>query len=156
MSRSVGILLTCMLLMTACSLKEYLGLSHANDLSKVSVSSTADCNQNNPVAYDLVLIFDTGAAATLSTMSAPQWFQQKEAMQLSLGSKIAVLSYDIVPLTSEQPITLPKNSRDATAVLLFANYLASLGQVAARIEGYPSVRIQFEVNQYQIIAGGKS
>lgn len=156
-SRLLVIIVLCALMLgvSGCSVKKYLGLSHANNLKHISVSCSQDCNSHSPVEYDLVFVFDAGAASSLSSLSGPQWFRDKQALQLSLGPKITTVSHDIVPLTSATELSLPKKSRDAVAVLLFANYLAAPGQVAAALQGYKSVAISFEASKYQIKAGDK-
>ena len=148
--------LTAVLLLSACSsintVLGWVGIVHNNDLVEVTIESSADSNNNNPVAFDLVFVMDKAPLAILSGLSGPQWFQQKAAMQLKYANQISVLSGDAVPLTlPTKALTLPDNSRDAQGVLMFANYLAPAGQVVASLQDYDKVKVRFERDKYQLL-----
>jgi type VI secretion system protein len=131
-----------------------VGLGSANSLKRITVQSTTDSNMNNPIVYDLVFIYDKSLVKALTSLSGPQWFAQKNALLLKHGQQLTVISADLVPLTPEKDIRLPDKSGDALSIVLFANYVASAGQVAATLEGYKEVHVIFEREEYQLKAGG--
>lgn len=132
---------------------DLVGLGPPNNLERITVSTTADSNLSNPIVFDLVFVFDQSLVKTLTSLSGPQWFLQKKAILLKHESKMKVIGADLVPLTPEKKIDLPEHSRDAFSIVLFADYVAPAGQVAATLEGYEEVNVIFEREQYQLKAG---
>ena len=154
------IILLCLLLSGCSTLSNIMdstlglvGLGPENRLAKISIESAADSNSQTPVAIDFVFVFDDSLGKFLVNLTAPQWFQKKNALILKNGQKLAVINTDLVPASPAISVNLPANSKDAKAVLLFANYLSVKGQVAASLEGYREVEIKLNQQKYQLNSG---
>lgn len=130
-----------------------VGLGSENNLGKISVESTTNSNLQTPVAIDFVFVYDDPLGKFLITLTAPQWFQKKNALILQNGRKLIVTSTDLVPATPSRLIKLPASSKDAIAVLMFANYLSKSGQLAASLESFKKVQIKLDHQTYQINSG---
>jgi hypothetical protein len=127
-----------------------VGLGSANKLRQLTVEGQGDINLGNPVAFDIVYVYDPEVGATLSSMSAPQWFNQKAQLQLKYGQKLLVTSQDTVPFSVSKTVEMPKTANDAQIILLFANYIPEAGQVAANLTDYQKVHVVFTGEHYQL------
>lgn len=137
------------------SIPGWTDLVYNNNLTDVKIESTADSNNNMPVAFDIVFVSDKELLKVLAELSAPQWFQNKAALHLKHSRQITLLSAEVVPLTlATKSLELPDNSRQAAGILLFANYLAPAGQMAAYLQNYSRVKVLFSHDNYQLISDG--
>jgi hypothetical protein len=127
-----------------------VGLGPENRLRNITIESAVNSNSQNPVAIDIVFIFDKPLAQSLVNLRSPQWFQQKNAIMLQSAQKLIVISTDMVPGIPAKTVERPNSSKKAVTILFFANYLSEDGQLAAAIEGYEQVNIQLNQHQYII------
>ncbi|WP_157368849.1 hypothetical protein [Algicola sagamiensis] len=135
---------------TAKWLGSYVGLYSENDLETILVQSE---NMTNPIAYDVVFIYDETLTNTLTEFSGPQWFIQKDEVLLKYGQSLSVISNDVVKNMPPTPLTLPSNAQDAKAILLFANYPEKQGQTVAILSGYEALKVLFKQGAYEIKGG---
>ena len=150
--KALQLLFALLLTMTtaACSVLRYVGLDSLNDLDDVYFKSNVLCY---PVAFDLVFIFDEKMVSTFTQLSGPQWFEQKDAMLLKYAANIKVVSLDVVANTPSTPVSLPSDNDDAYEIVLYANYTAKAGQVAATLGKFDTVTLVFNQDSYALSAG---
>lgn len=117
-------------------------------LSSISIQSSANSNQNSPVAVDIVFIFDNKTAQVLSKLNGPDWFANKQSMLLQYQHQLALTQLEIVPQTPSQKVILPKYYFEAVNVLLFANYQSQAGQYQADITQYHQLKIRLNKHHY--------
>jgi len=87
----------------------------------LNVGIDADANRNSPVALDVVLIKDKNFWKAAPSMSAKDWFAQKNDLQRRYGKKMQVQSWEWVPSQPIGPITV-KVPRGLSGAMVFANY----------------------------------
>ncbi len=95
-------------------------------------------NQNNPVAVELLLVYDDKLLATLLKMPAKEWFEKRDQFKQDNppGKGFDSWHWEWVPGQLVPPQTLPLKAK-VKAGVVFANY-ASPGEFRARINGKKS------------------
>ena len=119
-----------------------------NQLDEVTVESLSGANRNNPVAFDLVFIYDKDLSMMLAGLTGPEWFAQKTDLMFRFRDGIDVVGAEIVPRSKVRGVSLPDDSTDAVQILLFANYVTPDGQIAADVTGFYELRIRLEGERY--------
>jgi len=88
---------------------------------KVNIAS--DANNNNPVAFDLVLVTDKMLLEELGEISASEWFENRNQYRLDYPDEtgLSAGSWEWVPgqVVAIKPITV---KRDIVGGVIFANY----------------------------------
>lgn len=142
-------LIVLILVLQACS--SNTPKPHANELLQVDIEANADSNRNIATAMDLVFVKDPEVAKLLNQLTGPQWFERKAELMLRYANSISVAAFEVVPLTLEYQVPLPKHYDDAPNILLFANYLASEGQYVSELTPFKHLKIRLLRDQYQLI-----
>ena len=153
------VLLQTVFLVAGCSGISYLsavGLGSSNMLREVTIESTVDSNHDNPVALDLLFIYDPTLMPVLTSLTGPEWFAQKNQLLLSYQQKILIAGIEVVPLSVRRSVELPKGHKNAKNVLLFVNYLAVDGQDVAELSDYNQLKIVLERERYQLVEMNKA
>lgn len=119
-------------------------------LSTISIQSTANSNQNLPVALDIIYILDDKTGKALSALSGPDWFEHKQALLLRYKHQLYLNELEVVPQTTEYVLKLPENYYRAVNVLLFANYLEAQGQYQADITQFNHLHIELKQKSYAL------
>ncbi|XYJ08811.1 hypothetical protein ACSUZJ_15560 [Telluria sp. B2] len=137
-SRTLAILRSLPLL--ACAFLAACSTPRAPDLHNIDLVVARGANQNTPIAFDIVYVFDQAALARLPRTSA-EWFRQPNPPASSLGSPIRAFYYELVPDSTTripEPLT-----HGAIAVVGYANYTDEAGQPMIDLTGYRKVTIRF-------------
>lgn len=127
-----GMLFVCCLAFSALSLSckhvpkiirnTIPGASGTSQL-EMKVHIAADANKNNPVAFDLVLVTDKKLLKELTKMSASEWFEKRDQMQLDYPkeTELSIRRWEWVP---GQLVALPRMPVKLEIVggIVFANY----------------------------------
>lgn len=119
-------------------------------IETVSVQSSANSNQNIPVALDIVFISNAEIASTLSSLSGPDWFTNKKGLMMRYQQQIQVVELEVVPQTAQHTVNLPNKFYLAEKVFLFANYLDPKGQYIADVSQYHELGIILNKNGYSL------
>ena len=123
--------------------------SDNNSLRAVTVVSRPDSNANLPTAVDVVFIYDDTLASLLRGYAASDWFDQREAFQAGYPTGIKLLRWEVVPGSVGSNQALPADSRDALAVLVFADYAAP-GTHRIDISDMQTVRLELAANTFSV------
>ena len=119
-------------------------------LNTITLQSSANSNQNFPVALDIVFILDDKTAKELSALSGPDWFEHKQALLLAHQHKLYLIEEEVVPQTPERELNLPTQYYEAVSVFLFANYLSTQGQYQADITQFNHLHILLDRHGYAL------
>ena len=90
---------------------------------KVNISENA--NQNNPIAFDLLFVYDKGLLKKILTMSAREWFKRKPQITKDniLGKDMDYWSWEWVPGQKVPILSLPLKPK-AKGGVIFVNYFS--------------------------------
>ena len=88
----------------------------------VTLTASADANQNSPVAIDLVFVRDTALAQTLTATPAAKWFATRADTQRAFPDTLGVVSLEIVPGQTLRLTDAATIGQHALVILAFANY----------------------------------
>ena len=138
------------LTLMACSFNRSDTARDTNSLTAVWVQANRFANRGHPVALDLVFIRDPALQPLLISLNGPDWFRQKKGLMLKYAADMQVQSVELVPLSARQTIELPENHQSYVQVLLFANYLAPMGQYAAALGHFKRLNIRLQQSQYTL------
>jgi type VI secretion system protein len=111
----------------------------------------ARANDDNALAVDLVLVFDTVLASQLSELTAATWFKTRDQVQLANPTGIEVRSFEVIPGQPGTHVEISGRSSDAVGAFLFADY-ASPGPHRARIDGMPAVLLRLGGKDFAVVA----
>lgn len=112
-------------------------------LGKIAISAVAGANRDQATQLDLVFFFDPGIFPALPR-TGPEWFRNKNAILMTHRTGIEVVSLEIPPLTTINPVSLPKRSFRSRKVLVYANYLSPRGQPAIDITGKSEIMLRLD------------
>ena len=115
---------------------------------KVTISENA--NQNNPIALDLVIVYDERLLDQLIGMSSKDWFVKREQIKRDYldGTGLEYWSWEWVPGQGVPIQELPLKSM-AKGGLVFADYY-SPGTHRFRIDQFKDIKIQLEENHFSV------
>jgi type VI secretion system protein len=116
----------------------------------VKVQVAALANQNNPVAVDVLFVYDRDLLNTVLQMSANDWFAKREqlARDYPQQSGFAVWSWEWVPGQIVLPQALPLQPK-ARAGVIFARY-RSAGEHRARFDPYNGISLELRETNVQV------
>jgi type VI secretion system protein len=108
---------------------------------QMSVAVSPGANLNNPVAVEMLLVYDDKLLETLLKTPAREWFDKREQFRQDNpeGTGFDSWRWEWVPGQTVAPQTLPLRA-NAKAGLVFANYV-SAGDHRARIDGKKSFTV---------------
>ncbi len=136
-SRSLALLRSVPLL--ACALLVACSTPPAPGLHNIDLVVARDANQNYPIAFEVVYVFDQATLARLPATSA-EWFKQPHPLAGSLGRTIKSFYYELPPgstLRISKPLP-----HGAIAVVGFANLIDEPGKPVIDLTGYRNVTIR--------------
>ncbi len=105
-------------------------------------------NQNQSVAFDLVIIYEPELVEKLLEMSARQWFSEREQLKRDHPSEFFTWEWEIAP-GQVIPLFPLRGTKGAQALLVFANY-ASEGVHRARLDPFEVLLIDLQERQFEI------
>ena len=101
----------------------------------------ARANEDNAIAVDLVMVFDTALVAQIAELTAATWFKTRDQVRLANPTGFEVRSFEVIPGQPNTRVKISGRSGDAIAAFLFASYAAP-GPHRARIDGMPAVLVR--------------
>lgn len=134
-------------------LKTLLPWYEANQVETIEIVSSINANRNSAVSVDVVLIYDESLAGELKKMSARDWFKRKSEIHLNYPSGVDIMSWEIVPASSIVSGGLPKKSRFAKNVLLFAFFANSDNPHRTDITQLKKVKVYLEEIGFRLEQG---
>lgn len=100
----------------------------------IEIQVAQGANQDNPIAIDIVYVYDAQLVTQLTQMTAHDWFLKRDQIRQAFPGGYDVTSLELVPGQKGPTETVSSKSTDAIAAFVFANY-ASDGTHRARIDG---------------------
>ncbi|HLJ65383.1 MAG TPA: hypothetical protein VKT70_14810 [Stellaceae bacterium] len=98
-------------------------------------------NQDNPIAVDIVYVFNPQLAAELGGMTAHDWFLHRDQTRQAFPTDFDLKSFEFVPGQKGPVDEVPSRARTAVAAFVFADY-ASPGTHRARIDGLERILLR--------------
>jgi type VI secretion system protein len=95
------------------------------DWKAMTLVTSADANQNSPLALDLVFVRDPATMDKLLTLPASKWFSSKEELMKTYPNTFTVRSWELVPQQVLQLSEEALGSPRVAGMLLYANYLSA-------------------------------
>lgn len=108
---------------------------------RVQVFVAQNANQNNPVAVDLVMVYDKNLLKELTRMSAKDWFERRDQIKRDYteGQGLDAWEWEWVPGQSVPAQALPLKPA-AIGALVFANYFTP-GVHRGRFDPHESIAV---------------
>ncbi len=122
-----------------------------NNLESFRIFCSRDANNDTPVALDLVFIYNDLLTGELLKMDADSWFKTKSDFSLKFRNGFDVMSYEVVPLSETDTVTLPGKHRKALSIIMFTKYLTKAGSTPADMTVYKKPLIRLEKDNYIIV-----
>jgi type VI secretion system protein len=114
----------------------------------LQVHIAKDANKNNPVAFDLVLVTDKKLLKELMKMSASEWFEKRDQVQLDYPkeTELSTRRWEWVPgqLVKLDPIPV---KLEIVGGIIFANYFTP-GAHRAQIDPRKGLEVNFGVEDF--------
>ena len=88
----------------------------------LNISSTADTNQNMPIALDLVIVGHPVLARKINTLTAAQFFKERRQLKQDHPKHIKIRSFELIPGHPLPEFSVPYPRRDVAAAFLFARF----------------------------------
>ena len=109
-----------------------------------------EANQNNPLAVDLVLVFDEDLLKQLLNYSAKTWFEKRDQIQRDFpeGEGVQIWNWEWTPGQRIGIKEVPMTAK-AKGGLIFAQYF-SKGDHRARFDPLGDVHIDFLKDSFKI------
>jgi hypothetical protein len=107
----------------------------------MEVRTAETANQNQPVAMDVLLVYNKQLLQELLKMSASDWFDKRDQIKRDdpKGDALSAWSWEWVPGQREL-VELPLQAK-ARAGIIFARYF-SRGEHRARIDPHTSITVE--------------
>jgi hypothetical protein len=122
----------------------------ANDLDEIAIVTSPDANKKLPIALDVVWVDSQQQLTTLSALTGPQWFVQKQQYVHMYGASMRVTSVEPVPGSERIFLELPDDSEDFLQVILFVDYINIAGHTPALLGHFNSLLITLHQDTYQL------
>jgi type VI secretion system protein len=118
-------------------------------IAELAFQVAPDANDNTPVAVDLVLVDDKRLLDQLLTLTAREWFEQREQIRRDHPRDIELLGWELVP-GQELPPQPVRAGRRSVAAIIYANYLAP-GAHRWRLGGERRVLVHLGPRAFDIV-----
>jgi len=143
----VGMLCAVILVTSACSNIGARTRAMFGDRLEIKVKIAPDANMDNPVAVDLLLVYDDALLERLIAMTALEWFNQREQIRKdNLPEEgLDTFEWEWIPGQTVADIDLPLKP-SAKAAILFVRYLTP-GPHRFRIDPFSDFTIRFEASE---------
>ena len=120
----------------------------------VSVLVAANANRNNPIAVDLLLVYDDALSKELMKLSAEEWIQKRDQYHLDYQAQegFARWGWEWVPGQTVPVQRLPLET-SAVSAIVYADYL-SPGAHRARVDPHKNILIELRETDFTISPPG--
>ena len=135
--------------LAACSVTKKVTSAFGGQLP-VQVQIADDANEDSPIAFDTVIVYDKDLVEALLKMSANDWFAKKKQFIADHQSDVAVQSWEWVPGQIVEPLSIDYRP-GAKKVVLFAYYQTE-GDHRAVIQPRQPAKIVFNDREFSVEA----
>jgi len=118
-------------------------------VSSLEISPEADANLNNPVALDLVLVFEKDALGQVSSMTAGQWREQRDQLALAFPTGLKVVPFEVAPGQQLLRYSLSSSERNAIGAFVFADY-ATPGAHRSRVDRFAAIDVKLGQRDFTV------
>ncbi len=108
---------------------------------EIQIQVSPWANEDNPVAVDVLIIYDEDMMDRLGELPARQWFRQRDQFRRDFPSGYEALEWELVPGQRVDPTPMPHNAATAVGSFVFANYYTD-GDHRARLDQIDNVLIR--------------
>jgi type VI secretion system protein len=117
---------------------------------EIIIDIAPKANQNNPVALDMVMVYDKALLKQLQGMTAKDWFEKRSQVKLNYPGDIGLdsWSWEWVPgqIVKINPIAVKSKTLGA---IIYANYL-SPGEHRAVFDPYKSIVLSLKEKNFSV------
>jgi len=121
-----------------------------NEHLSVEVRATNGMNQGNPVAVDLVVVYDDALLKQLLGLSAKDWFAQREQLRQDFPNMFEFWAWEWVPGQRVPMQKVRLQARRSKGGVLFANYSLP-GTHRARVDLRKPVRLTLDDTTFSMM-----
>lgn len=121
-----------------------------NAVSKITLITFPNANQNYSVAVDIVFIWDENLAVPLNELTAQQWFSRRQDYRNTYPNTIKVIHAEPMPGHTIEIGSFPNAHSKAERVIVFANYLNQQLAHRADITTIKDVRIMLRETTFTL------
>ena len=114
----------------------------------VYFNNAENANQNQSIAFDLVILYDKELVEKFLEMPASEWFAKREQLKRDHPSKLFTWDWELTP-GRRIPMFPVRGAEGAQALLAFADYSFE-GAHRARLDPYEVVMIDFQERKFDI------
>jgi type VI secretion system protein len=120
----------------------------------VNITIAENANRDNPVAVDLILIYNEELVAKLLNLPAQEWFKKRDQFKQDFPRDTGFDSWEWewVPNQHVSPLSLPMKT-SVKAVIIFANY-GTEGDHRARVIPNTNIQLEFLEEGFRVESPG--
>ncbi|MCP1649834.1 type VI secretion protein [Pseudomonas sp. GD04087] len=138
----------CVVLMVVLGGCSWLGPKVEVDRLTLDVASKA--NGDAPIAVDFIAVSDADLLKLLSSMTAKQWFSDREQYRRDYQQQLSVWSLELVPGQFMEARDFPLAGKSAAGLLVFAGYNTP-GAHRMRLEQQPDIWLRFDSREMRLL-----
>lgn len=120
------------------------------DTETVDIQILPRANHDAAVAIDLVYVFNPQLLTQLQSISAKDWFRQRDELRALYPTDLAVSSYELVPGQLGPIEKVSSHNSDAIGLFAFANYQGE-GPHRARLDRFEHVVVRLDENDLVVV-----
>ena len=118
-------------------------------LEKVEVVVSPQANQDNPIALDVLIVYDKAMLDRVLMLTARQWFNQRDQFKRDFPTGYDLLQWELGPGQTAPTRPVPKGSGKAVASIVFADYVTP-GHHRARLDTIIAARIHLNERDFTV------
>ncbi len=119
----------------------------------VTLKAAPAANNNQPIAVDLVLVYDPALLPLFSTLTTREWFEKRTQFQEHYRSRLTVLPKEVPPNAIE---SFDVENNNAQGVLLFVDYHTPDNRFSQRLDTMKRVTVCLEKHQFLVLDTAKT
>lgn len=135
--------------LAACSVTKKVTSAFGGQLP-VQVSIADDANEDSPIAFDTIVVYDKDLVDALLKMSATDWFAKKKQFLADHQNDVAVQSWEWVPGQIVEPLSI--DYRPGAKKVVFFAYYQTEGDHRAVIQPRQAAKIVFNDRDFSVEA----
>ncbi|MCP8467011.1 type VI secretion protein [Pseudomonas sp. ZM23] len=121
------------------------------DVNRLTLDVAGKANGDSPIAVDFVAVRDADLLKLLSSMTAKQWFSDREQYRRDYQNQISVWSLELVPGQFMEAKDFPLAGKPASGLLVFAGYNTP-GAHRMRLEQQPDIWLRFDSREMRLLS----
>lgn len=120
-------------------------------IREVTIEVDRNTNGNSPVSVDFVASSDATLSQSLKSLSANQWFDQRDQLRRDNPDRLRIWSLEVVPEQFSVFQDIPFRGMRANDVIVYANY-STPGAHRLLITTEKTIWLKLEARDMKIIA----